>query len=154
MGVPWLVQANPEIDWSDRIVTIQQKGSFVQLPTVQSQAGVPRIDEVNLCSAKPMARWFRRRKVDRAFVGLIRAVPDESNKSGEDQPSKTGVERTFHQDMPENIKAVLSEFSDIFPDDLPPGRPPVRLGHEFRIDLEDDALGASFPAFDRWATCP
>ena len=43
-----------------------------------------------------------------------------------------------HEEMPDEIKAVLHDYKDVFPSDLPPGLPPVRKGHEFRIDLEDD----------------
>ena len=42
--------------------------------------------------------------------------------------------------MLECIKAVLKEYEDIFPQDLPPRRTPARTGHEFSIDLEDDTL--------------
>ena len=37
-----------------------------------------------------------------------------------------------------DVQRVLEEYSDIFPEDLPTGIPPKRMGHEFRIDLEDD----------------
>ena len=40
--------------------------------------------------------------------------------------------------MAECIKAVLQEYNGIFLQDLPLGLPPVRMGHEFHIDLEDD----------------
>ena len=40
--------------------------------------------------------------------------------------------------LPSHIRAVLEEFDDVFPQDLPLGLPPMRQGHEFRIDLEDD----------------
>ena len=33
---------------------------------------------------------------------------------------------------------VLEEFDDVFPQDLPLGLPPVREGHEFKIDLENE----------------
>ena len=39
--------------------------------------------------------------------------------------------------MPQEIEAVLKEFEDIFPKDLPPGLPPIHNGYEFKIDLED-----------------
>ena len=45
------------------------------------------------------------------------------------------MESTFRSDMPESIEAILSKFKDVFPVDLPAGQPPVRLGHEFKIDL-------------------
>ena len=40
--------------------------------------------------------------------------------------------------MPKCIKVVLKEYRDIFPQDLPQGLPPVKMGYEFKIDLEDD----------------
>ena len=39
--------------------------------------------------------------------------------------------------MPDSIRAVLQEYDDIFPQDIPRGLPPVRKGHEFEIKLED-----------------
>ena len=48
------------------------------------------------------------------------------------------VRSIFRSDMPESNKVVLSEFKDVFPVDLLAGRPLVRLGHEFKIDLQDD----------------
>ena len=48
------------------------------------------------------------------------------------------VERVYHKDMLEEIKAFLQEYKDIFPTDLPLGVPPVRMGHELKIKLEDD----------------
>ena len=57
-------------------------------------------------------------------------------------PEKTAtgcdVEKTFHEDMLESIKAILLDYKDIFSTDLPPGLPPIRMGHEFKIELEDD----------------
>ena len=48
------------------------------------------------------------------------------------------MEKAYHKDMPEEIKAVLQEYKDIFPTDLPLGLLLVRMGHEFKIELEDD----------------
>ena len=56
----------------------------------------------------------------------------------EGQGSKSEVERMIHQDMPDNIKALFTEFSDDFLGDLPPALPPVLLGHQFEIELQDD----------------
>ena len=44
----------------------------------------------------------------------------------------------WREDLPDSIRAVLQEYDDIFPQDLPIGLPPVRKGHEFEIKLEDD----------------
>ena len=36
------------------------------------------------------------------------------------------------------MKGILKEYADVFPDELPVGLPPIRKGHQFKIDLEDD----------------
>ena len=38
----------------------------------------------------------------------------------------------------EKIEAILKEFEDIFPKDLPLGLPPIHKGHEFKTDLKDN----------------
>ena len=57
------------------------------------------------------------------------------------------MEKTFHEDMPDGIKAVLREFQDVFPKDLPLGLPPVRMGHEFKVELEDDTPPVHRPMY-------
>ena len=42
---------------------------------------------------------------------------------------------------------VLEEFDDVFPQDLPLGLPPMRQGHEFKIDLEDDVHPVHRPLY-------
>ena len=54
------------------------------------------------------------------------------------EESMTTTKPKWDQALPSDIRAVLEEFDDVFPQDLPLGLPPVRQGHEFRIDLEDD----------------
>ena len=76
--MPWLVMEDPDISWRNRTVAVQQKGSFVQLPVLRPAHNIPQVDEINMCSAKQMSRWFWRRKVEREFVGFIRAVPEEA----------------------------------------------------------------------------
>ena len=41
------------------------------------------------------------------------------------------------QTYPLAIWEVLETYSDVFPSELPKGVPPVRMGHEFKIDLGD-----------------
>ena len=49
--------------------------------------------------------------------------------------------------MPEDIKAVIQEFKEVFPCDLPSGVPLVRKGHRFKIDLEDDTPPVHWPIY-------
>ena len=57
------------------------------------------------------------------------------------------MEKAYHKEMLEEIKAVLQEYKDIFPMDLPPRLPLIRMGHEFKIKLEDDTPPTHRPIF-------
>ena len=66
-----------------------------------------------MCSAKQMARWFRRHKVQRAFLGMLQCVEDEAVLAVETE--ETEIEKFFRPDLAPAIKAVLEEYKDIFP---------------------------------------
>ena len=53
----------------------------------------------------------------------------------------------LYQDLPIEIKAVLDEYEDVFPKDSPPGLPPILKGHEFKIELKDDAPPVHRPLY-------
>ena len=67
---------------------------------------------------------------------MLRCVEDEAVM--EVETKKTEIEKFFRPDLAPAIKAVLEDYKNVFPKDLPPGLPPVRRGHEFKIDLKDD----------------
>ena len=50
----------------------------------------------------------------------------------------TTMKPKLDQALPSQIRVVLEEFDDVFPQDLPLGLPPVREGYEFKIYLEDE----------------
>ena len=76
------------------------------------------------------------------YLAFLRLAKDEERKIVLVVPEKMeagcNVEKAYHKDMPKEIKVVLQEYKDIFPTDLPLGLPSVRMGHEFKIELEDD----------------
>ena len=71
LGIPWLVKANPNIDWTAGRVTVERKQSILHLPLVPRKKPESVVQEVNLCTAKQMAKWFRKGTVERAFVTII-----------------------------------------------------------------------------------
>ena len=93
----------------------------------------------------------RRIKEDIVFFGLIQKVqePIEQVDVAKTYKGKSnlGEVHVWQKDMPECIKAVLKECEDSFPKDLPPRLPPVRMGHEFRINLEDGTPLVHKPLF-------
>ena len=76
------------------------------------------------------------------YLAFIRPVKGEEKRIVLVVPEKTetgcDVEKAYHKDMQEKIKAILQEYKDVFPTDLPPGLLPAQMGHEFKIKLEDD----------------
>ena len=109
---------------------------------MQRQHIKPSSETVNLHSAKQVARWFRWRNVDEAYLAFIWPVKDEEQKIVPIVLEKTetgcDVEKAYHKDMPEQIKAILHDYKDILPTNLPPRLLVGRMGHEFKIELEDD----------------
>ena len=93
-------------------------------------------EEINFISAKAMKKQIQRRTNDeRIFLGLIRKVDEGTEDDAIGGPSD--VEKLRRPDLPSAIWEVLETYSDVFPSELPKGVPPVRMGHEFKIDLED-----------------
>ena len=80
--------------------------------------------------------------MDEAYLAFIRPVKDEEKRIVPVILEKTkmgcDMEKAYHKDILEEVKVVLQEYKNIFPTDLPPGLPPVQMGHEFKIQLEDD----------------
>ena len=111
LGMPWLLQENPTIDWTSGIVTIQEDGRILTLPLAKHMTEA-EVDSVNLCSAKQMARWIRRKTIDKVFVGIIRWTDEEKEAMlvVVDHKSGSEVERAFHQNMPDAVKDVLNEL--------------------------------------------
>ena len=81
---------------------------------------------------------LKKEEVERAFLGITRLVKEDTEGMEAPEESTTTMKPKWDQALPFHIHAVLEEFDDVFPQDLPLGLPLVRQGHEFRIDLEDD----------------
>ena len=98
-------------------------------------------DEINLCTAKVLEKDVRRGLP--LCMAIVRPISEEDvDKLSTTQQASEGTEekKMYHEEMPEMIKAVLHDYKDIFPSDLPLGLSPVQQGHEFQIDLQHDML--------------
>ena len=105
---------------------------------------------VNLCNGKQVTWWFRQRKVDEAYLECIQLVKDEQEVVPivpEKMSTRCHVEKALHKKMPKYINVILQEYKDIFPMDLPPRLLLVQMGHEFKIELEDDTLPIHRPIY-------
>ena len=86
-----------------------------------------------------MSRLLKRKQVNNAFLGFVRMVKEETMVEKYKGKSDLGAVHLWREDLPAEIRAVLNDYEDVFPKDLPPGLPPIHKGHEFKIELEDDA---------------
>ena len=127
---------------------MNRRGVIHNLPAIRQAIGGHTNElewKVNCISAKEFKQAIRKRRVkeDTIFLGLIQKV-EEPAEQVEDVAKKykgksdLGAVHVWREDMPDGVKAVLEEYEDIFPQELPSGLPPIRMRHEFRIDLEDD----------------
>ena len=90
---------------------------------------------------------FKKKEVERAFLGIIRLIEEESKGMDAPEESTPTQKPKWDQALPSSIRAVLEEVDDVFPQDLPLGLPPVREGHEFKIDLEDEVPPVHRPLY-------
>ncbi len=110
LGLPWLRQHNPDIDWSSNIVRLISDGRIIKLVPTQSHS-----NEIELVSALQFKRSMR--KADMNYLIYIRSDNDSESVNTTSVPS------------------IVSEYQDVFPDDLPEGLPPSRAV-DHRIELE------------------
>ena len=147
LGMSWLIQKDPNIDWVAWTVRVMRHRVIHNLPTIRQAIG-GATDKLeangNYISVKAFKRAIRKGRIkgDIVFLGLIQKVqePIEQVDVAKKYKGKSdlGAIHVWREDMLECIKAILKEYSDIFPQDLPSGLPPVKMGHAFKVDLEDD----------------
>ena len=114
---------------------------WLNLPVIKVQPEEPTVTKVNLCSATQIHQWFRKGNIDQAFLRVIQKVKESNEEDvAAKYKGKSNLSAThlWREDLPKEIEAVLKEFEDIFPKDLPLELPLIRKGHEFKIDLEDN----------------
>ena len=147
LGIPWLKKENPHINWTQEVVVVKKDRDWITLPLTQREEGL-QLAGVNMVSAKEMSRILVKEK-GQAFLGLIRAVHDKDVPLEGDvkKPDSDSSKSVPSKNLPECVKAVLDKFSDVFPADLPKGTPPVREGHDFKIELEDETPPVHRPLY-------
>ena len=69
---------------------------------------------------------LKKEEVERVFLGIIRLVKEDSEGMEALEESMTPKKPKWDQALPSDIRAVLEEFDDVFPQDLPLGLPPMR----------------------------
>ena len=125
LGIPWLSKENPHIDWTRAIVVVNKDHRWISLPLAKPLQSNP-VHPANEISASQANQMLKRKEVERAFLGIIRLVKEESKGMDAPEESTTMQKPKWDQALPSSIRAVLEEFDDVFPQDLPLGLPPMR----------------------------
>ena len=94
--------------------------------------------EINFISAKAFKQIVQRNsRGEWAHLGLIRNV--DNPWTGEaNVGAPFDVEKLRRPGLPTVIWEVLEHYKDVFPSKLPKGVPLAKMGHKFKIDLEDE----------------
>ena len=146
LGILWLSKENPHIKWTQSTVVVNKDHQWISLPLAKPLQSNP-VHLVNKISANQANQMLKRKEVERAFLGIIRLVQEESKGMDAPEECTTTKKPKWDQALPSLIRAVLEEFDDVFPQDLPLGLPPVREGQEFKIDLEDEVPPVHRPLY-------
>ena len=126
LGTTWLQRHNPHINWSTGTVTVECNGKPCVLPQISEHSN----RSIEVVSALQIKREVQ--KGEQLYLALV--TPDASTSSD----SKLS--------MSDNARAIISEFKDVFPEDLPSGLPPKRdIDH--RIDLVPGQAPPSRPTY-------
>ena len=135
LGMPWLEQHNPDIDWRSKTVTFAHRDRRHVLRGATSRE--PPASTITCLSARAFARAVRH-AAELALL-VVRPVTQEDvgySLRDSDLPD----------DLPPSVKRVLHKFPDVFPKNLPEGLPAKR-DIEHTIELEPGARPSSKPSF-------
>ena len=115
LGIPWLQQYEPTIDWKSGSVSVSVNGNQIVLPKYSDAS-----DDSMIVSSLQFSRMIRHpdSKYGVLFINSVDATKESSSSEVID---------------PE-VQSLLNRYSDVFPDDLPAGLPPEReVDHKIEI---------------------
>ena len=88
LGIPWLLKENPHIDWTQAVVVVNKDHQWISLPLAKPWQPT-LVHLTKEISANQTHHMLKRNEVDRAFLGIIRLVKEESEGMGAPEESTT-----------------------------------------------------------------
>lgn len=139
LGKPWLSHHNPDIDWRLNVVRFMHQGreiilapSLHNVDTMEGSRGADR-----LISAVQLDEIVKKEGTQNLFLAMISELgesPTGRTRTRIRGTSMDGVRLETAQDL----EAIIKEYGDVFPEQLPDGLPPVR-NIDHKIELEPGA---------------
>src|ERR1700720_491736 len=131
LGMTWLTKYNPATNWKNGTMSFYHDGKTHRLDT-QSNPSTPSLPSlttihttkttIQLCSIQQIKRIIRHNKAEYIILASANTQVDSSSTSSTNPEAQS----------------VLSEFSDVFPTELPSHLPP-RRDVDHRIELTQNS---------------
>ena len=99
LGIPWLQQANPVIDWTQHRVRVFHRGCDVTLPLIHKREAEAAATEINLCTAKQMTKQVKRGHA--VFLAVVRPAQEEEIVENSEATGGTEEQKMHHEEMPD-----------------------------------------------------
>jgi hypothetical protein len=126
MGMTWLKEFNPAIDWSERTMSFEHRGRWHRIQAISSSSNsasasvsalqMPSSSPQQFISKQRLRKMLRRDEADCIVLASI------------------VVEQQEQQPPSSSTTSLLQEFADVFPSELPHQLPPSR-DVDHRIEL-------------------
>src|SRR5260370_3051601 len=123
LGIPWLQQYEPDIAWKHGLVSVKLNGNVVTLPKYSEKT-----DDDLVVSSLQFSRLARQSDVELGMLFISSVDSIGSNTA------INTIRDGDNEVIDPAVQSLLATYSDVFPDELPPGLPPER-DVDHRIDI-------------------
>ena len=128
LGMTWLAAHDPLIGWKDRSITLRTPGRPHRLVRpLESLSESPGVAHIATITCKGLQKAHRRGEVEELYLVKLHSTTApvaEAGPPGSEDP---------------DVKKLLTEFADVFPDTLPSAADTPNRGVEHRIELKPNA---------------
>ena len=141
LGMEWLKRFNPAIDWSERTLALRLTPD-APLSVVRPIQGCPPqvTKECNVITVSQLGQMRQDGQIAETFAFMVR---DFADTAPDLQLAATTADRGAPAGKSE-VEALLEEFKDVLPKELPAGLPPKR-GVEHAIELVEGSRPPAAP---------
>ena len=131
LGVPWLEEFNPDINWATNLVTtrrVDQRNFVFECSRHRGRSTNPNVD-LKLMEAYEFANMLDDDDdIEEVFLCYVQAKKiDYVDRVGKETSASH-----LPTDLSPAVDSLLRDFIDVFPEKLPPGKP----NHKFRHHIE------------------
>jgi hypothetical protein len=159
LGKPWLRKWNPHINWRTDTLLV-----YDNIPKLKVRLAAEHVEKTSpppfVITAKQMKRYAKRSskvpvylvQIDHVGIDDLPKLSDSASLATEIKTGGSSVNKSVPLKGETATNALIEEFSDIIPDDLPHGPPPKR-SIDLKIDLLTDTKPVKRPIYKLSVVC-